>query len=64
MIPLPGSPPFALRARLLSPLADGGFLDEPDGIRFCRLMRIPRALGEEQRSISPEQLTAKRGVNA
>ena len=32
MIPLPGSPPFALRARLLSPLADGGFLDEPDGI--------------------------------
>jgi guanine deaminase len=31
MTPLPGTPPFALRARLLSPLADGGLLDEPDG---------------------------------
>src|SRR3990170_3373197 len=29
---LPGSPPFALRARLLSPLADGGQLDEIDGL--------------------------------
>lgn len=27
-----GGPPFALRARLLSPLADGGVLDEYDGI--------------------------------
>ena len=32
MTPLPALPPFALRARLLSPLADGGFLDEPDGL--------------------------------
>ncbi len=32
MTPLPANPPFTLRARLLSPLADGGLLDEPDGI--------------------------------
>jgi guanine deaminase len=31
MTALPGTPPFALRARLLSPLADGGWLDELDG---------------------------------
>ena len=29
---LPAHPPFALRARLLSPLPDGGLLDEADGI--------------------------------
>ena len=29
---LPPHPPFALRARLLSPLADGGLLHEPDGL--------------------------------
>ncbi len=29
---LPGTPPFSLRARLLSPLGGGGVLDEPDGI--------------------------------
>src|SRR5262245_24980944 len=29
---LPSSPPFALRARLLSPLADGRWLDEADGV--------------------------------
>lgn len=32
MIRLPDRPPFALRARLLSPLADGRFLDERDGL--------------------------------
>jgi len=32
MTPLSGTPPFTLRARLLSPLADGGLLDEPDGV--------------------------------
>ena len=32
MTALPGSPPFALRARLLSPLGDGGQLDEIDGL--------------------------------
>ena len=32
MTPLPGNPPFTLRARLLSPLAEGGLLDERDGI--------------------------------
>ena len=32
MTALPGTPPFALRARLLSPLADGGLLDETDGV--------------------------------
>jgi len=32
MATLPDRPPFALRARLLSPTADGGVLDEPDGI--------------------------------
>ncbi|MDQ2688899.1 MAG: amidohydrolase family protein [Chloroflexota bacterium] len=31
MTALPGTPPFALRARLLSPLANGGLLDETDG---------------------------------
>jgi guanine deaminase len=32
MTALPATPPFALRARLLSPLADGGWLDEADGL--------------------------------
>jgi guanine deaminase len=32
MTVIPTEPPFALRARLLSPLADGGLLDEPDGL--------------------------------
>ena len=32
MTATPAEPPFALRARLLSPLAGGGFLDEPDGV--------------------------------
>ena len=31
MTALPATPPFTLRARLLSPLADGGWLDELDG---------------------------------
>ena len=31
MTALPDTPPFTLRARLLSPLADGGWLDELDG---------------------------------
>jgi guanine deaminase len=31
-VALPDRPPFAVRARLLSPLAGGGFLDEADGI--------------------------------
>jgi guanine deaminase len=32
MTPLPSGPPFALRARLLSPLAGGAWLDELDGL--------------------------------
>jgi guanine deaminase len=32
MMELPAAPPFALRTRLLSPLADGGLLDELDGV--------------------------------
>jgi len=32
MTPFPAEPPFAFRARLLSPLADGGLLDELDGL--------------------------------
>ena len=32
MTAIPAEPPFAVRARLLSPLADGGYLDEPDGV--------------------------------
>ena len=32
MTALPATPPFALRARLLSPLADGGWLDVADGL--------------------------------
>jgi guanine deaminase len=31
-VALPSSPPFALRARLLSPLDDGGWLDVADGL--------------------------------
>jgi guanine deaminase len=31
-VAVPTSPPFAIRARLLSPLADGGTLHEPDGL--------------------------------
>ena len=29
---LPDRPPFALRARVLTPLAAGGFADFPDGV--------------------------------
>ena len=29
---LPATPPFALRARLLTPLADGGIRHDPDGL--------------------------------
>ena len=44
MTALPAEPPFALRARLLSPLADGGLLDEPDGlIEVDAAGRITRA---------------------
>ncbi|MGZ8563892.1 MAG: amidohydrolase family protein [Candidatus Limnocylindria bacterium] len=32
MSALPARPPYAIRARLLSPLADGGLLDELDGV--------------------------------
>ena len=32
MSELPGTPPFAIRARLLSPRDDGGWLDEVDGL--------------------------------
>jgi len=32
MTAIPGAPPFALRARLLSPVRDGAFLDETDGL--------------------------------
>jgi len=32
MTAISAEPPFALRARLLSPLADGGLLDVPDGL--------------------------------
>src|SRR5687768_12967113 len=31
-VPLPDRPPFALRARILSPLASGGTLHETDGL--------------------------------
>ena len=44
MTALPGTPPFTLRARLLSPLADGGWLDELDGrIEVDANGRIARA---------------------
>ena len=48
MTGLPTQPPFALRARILSPLADGGQLDEIDGLlevdergRIARAVRWP-----------------------
>ena len=44
MTALPPAPPFALRARLLSPVADGGLLDESDGlIEVDAAGRITRA---------------------
>src|SRR5687768_4130758 len=50
MTPLPGSPPYLLRARLLSPLADGGVLDEPDGLLEVdgggRIARVQASAGE------------------
>ena len=46
MTAIPAEPPFAIRARLLSPLADGGLLDEPDGLLEVdangRLSRVAR----------------------
>jgi guanine deaminase len=46
MTPVPAAPPFALRARLLSPLADGRVLDEADGLlevdEAGRLARVGR----------------------
>lgn len=46
MADLPGTGPFALRARLLSPLADGGVLDEYDGLVEVdaggRIVRVER----------------------
>ena len=46
MTAIPAQPPFALRARLLSPLADGTLLDEPDGLLEVdatgRLARVGR----------------------
>jgi guanine deaminase len=44
MSALPARPPYAIRARLLSPLADGGLLDELDGlIEVDAAGRIARA---------------------
>ena len=52
MVDAPAHPPFALRARLLSPLASGGLLDEPDGLmevdehgRIGRAGRWPGTMG-------------------
>ena len=52
MSALPPTGPFVLRARLLSPLADGGLLDELDGLvevdragRIARVGRWPGAVG-------------------
>ena len=51
MTAIPAEPPFALRARLLSPLADGGVLDEPDGVLQVdaggRLTRVSRWVDED-----------------
>lgn len=42
---LPVRPPFALRARLLSPLADGGLLHEPDGLLEVDARGVLHAVG-------------------
>jgi guanine deaminase len=42
---LPQGPPFSLRARLLSPLADGSLLDEPDGLLEVDADGVLRRLG-------------------
>ena len=46
MTEIPGQPPFGLRCGLLSPLADGALLDEPDGLLEVdaagRLARVGR----------------------
>jgi len=51
MTALPATPPFALRARLLSPLGDGGFIDELDGLievdAAGRIRRVSRWPGAE-----------------
>ena len=54
MSALPQRPPFALRARLLSPLADGGVLDELDGLvevdESGRIARVGRWSGGDEGS--------------
>ena len=56
MSALPERPPFALRARLLSPLSDGGTLDELDGLIVVdeagRLVRAERW----QEGVAPDAL--------
>ena len=51
MTGMPSEPPFALRARLLSPTADGAMLDEVDGLLEVdaagRIARISRSRGGE-----------------
>jgi guanine deaminase len=60
MSALPERPPFALRVRLLSPLSDGGTLDELDGIvevdadgRLVRAERWPGGLAPNALDLRP-----------
>ena len=60
MSALPERPPFALRARLLSPLSDGGTLDELDGLievdaagRLVRAERWPGSAAPDALDLRP-----------
>jgi guanine deaminase len=60
MSALPERPPFALRARLLSPLAEGGTLDEADGLievdadgRLTRCERWPASAPHDAIDLRP-----------
>jgi guanine deaminase len=54
--PLPDRPPFALRARVLTPLGDGGWLDASDGIVAVDAIGGITFAGE--RASAPDDLTA------
>ena len=56
MTALPASPPFRLRARLLSPTADGGVLDEYDGPVRQIEERMLADLGHNERSALRDML--------
>ena len=53
---LPNTPPFAIRARILTPLAAGGTLHEPDGLLVVeekgRIKSVGAAAADPQSGIA------------